>query len=75
MRIVPLELMATGERGLVHEVDGPSEFVVRLGEMGLQAGANVVMVKAGSPCILAVNDHRFSLRLDESAMVLVEVKA
>lgn len=73
MQLVPLELMATGEQGSVHDVDGSPEFVVRLQEMGLNVGARVKMVKAGSPCIVAVNEQRFSLRFDEYTTVMVEV--
>lgn len=73
MQLIPLELMATGEHGKVHDVDGAPEFVVRLQELGLLAGTAVQMVKAGSPCILAINEQRFSLRFDRRATVLVEV--
>jgi ferrous iron transport protein A len=73
MQLVPLKLMACGEYGKVHDVDGSPEFVVRLQELGLQEGAEVQMVKTGSPCILAINKQRFSLRFDEQATVLVEV--
>ena len=73
MNIVPIELMSAGERGRVCALDGAPEFVLRLEEMGLHEGAQVRMVRAGSPCILAVNDHRFSLRFDHNATVLVEV--
>lgn len=73
MQIVPLELMTTGEVGRVCDVDGSPEFVVRLQEMGLNVGAGVKMVKSGSPCIVAVNEQRFSLRFDECATVMVEV--
>jgi ferrous iron transport protein A len=73
MLIVPLELMSSGEQGRVCTLDGSPEFVVRLEEMGLREGARVRMVRTGSPCILAINDHRLSLRFDDSATVLVEV--
>lgn len=73
MQLVPLELMATGEQGCVRDVDGSPEFVVRLQEMGLHKGAKVRMVKTGSPCILAVNEQRFSLRFDQRATITVEV--
>jgi ferrous iron transport protein A len=73
MQLVPLELMVAGEHGRVHEVDGSAAFVVRLQELGLQEGAEVEMVKIGSPCILAINQQRFSLRFDDQATVLVEV--
>lgn len=71
--LVPLELMNAGEHGRICELDGPPEFVHRLEEMGLSVGALVAMVQPGSPCILAVGHHRFSLRIDEAASVFVEV--
>lgn len=73
MQIVPLALMATGESGRVCDVDGTPDVVVRLEEMGLNVGAKLTMIKTGSPCIVAVNDQRFSLRLDDSATIMVEV--
>ena len=73
MQLVPLEMMTIGEHGCVRDVDGSPDFVVRLQEMGLHEGARVRMVKTGSPCILAVNEHRFSLRFDDRATVLVEL--
>lgn len=73
MLVVPLENMSTGEQGRVCTLDGSADLVVRLEEMGLREGASVRMVRAGSPCILAVNNHRFSLRFDGNATVLVEL--
>ena len=73
MLVVPLEMMTTGEQGRVHTLDGAPELVCRLEEMGLREGTAVQMVRSGSPCILAVNDHRLSLRFDNKATVLVEL--
>lgn len=73
MILVPLESMTTGEHGVVHTLDGAPDFVVRLEEMGLREGTAIQMVRSGSPCILAVNDHRLSLRFDNKATVLVEL--
>lgn len=70
---MPLEFMNSGDRGVVTEVCGRPEFVVRLEEMGLHAGVAIEMVRAGSPCIVEINHHKFSLRLDDSGMVLVDV--
>lgn len=72
-QILPLDLLAAGEAGHVFEVDGRPEFVHRLHEMGLQPGAEVRMIRPGSPCIVAVNEQRLSFRLEESTMVLIEV--
>lgn len=75
MPVVPLEMLSAGEQGRIHDVDGSTAFVHRLEEMGLRVGAVVCMVQPGSPCILAVGNHRFSLRMEETATVLVEVGA
>jgi ferrous iron transport protein A len=74
MQVVSLELLKAGERGRICDLAGSPDFVHRLQEMGLREGATVEMVRPGSPCILAVDHHRFSLRLDELATVLVEVQ-
>jgi ferrous iron transport protein A len=70
-----LELLAAGEHGVIRELEGSAEFVHRLEEMGLRTGTEVAMVRPGSPCILAVGNHRFSLRMEEAATVLVEVRS
>jgi ferrous iron transport protein A len=71
--LIPLEMLTAGEQGRIQEMDGTPDFVHRLEEMGLRVGATVCMVKPGSPCIVAVDNHRFSLRIEDSATVLVEV--
>ena len=73
--IVPLELMACGEVGVVAQIDGPAEIVHRLAEMGLRERASVRMVQPGRPCIIAVDEHRFSLRADEDVRILVALNA
>ncbi len=70
---MPLELLEAGERGVVIDVDGRPELVVRLEEMGLHSGVQVRMVRPGSPCIVEINHQRFSIRVEDSATVLVDV--
>ena len=72
-QIVPLELLAAGEEGQVFDIEGEHDLVNRLKEMGLREGVPVRMVKPGSPCIIAVNNHRLSFRGDTAAVVMVEV--
>jgi Fe2+ transport system protein FeoA len=69
--IVPLDLMAAGEVGQIVQVDGLPEVVHRLAEMGLREQSRVVMIQPGRPCIVAVGDHRLSLRTDDEAEILV----
>jgi ferrous iron transport protein A len=70
---LPLELLTAGERGIVVQIDGDPDLVVRLEEMGLHSGVRVCMVRPGSPCILEVNHQRFSFRFDDLVTVLVNV--
>lgn len=70
---LPLELLEAGDAGVVVEIDGRPELVVRLEEMGLHKGGMVHMIRPGSPCILEINHQRFSLRIEDVATVLVDV--
>lgn len=70
--IVPLETLPVGGSGRVIDIDGEHEFVTRLCEVGLRPGADIQMVQAGNPCIVAVGTHRLSLRGERLATVLVE---
>ena len=72
-QILPLELLMAGENGIVVEIDGAPELVVRLEEMGLHAGVRVSMIQPGSPCILEINHQRYSMRFDDSVTVLVDM--
>ncbi len=74
-QLVPLELLLAGDQAQICEIDGTAEFVHRLEEMGLRIGVTLRMVQPGSPCIVAVGNHRFSLRIDDSAVVLVALES
>lgn len=63
--------MACGEFGLVAQIDGPEEIVHRLAEMGLRESASIRMVQPGRPCIIAVGEHRLSLRADDEVEIWV----
>ena len=72
--ILPLNLLVPGQSGRICDVSGEESLVHRLEELGLRPGVDVRMVRPGQPCIVAVDDQRYSLRADENALVLVEVK-
>lgn len=72
-QVLPLQLLGTGESGLVRDLHGNARLIARLEEMGLRAGAHVRMVQPGEPCIVALDHQRLSLRGEEEAMVLVEL--
>jgi ferrous iron transport protein A len=72
-QVIPLELLLAGEEGCVHCVEGCDSLTHRLAEMGIREGAAIRMLRPGSPCLVAVDNHRMSLRIDGTACVLVEV--
>jgi Fe2+ transport system protein FeoA len=43
--------------------------------MGLRDGAEVEMIRSGSPCIVRVDDQRFCFRHDSLADVMVRIGA
>jgi Fe2+ transport system protein FeoA len=70
--IIPLELLAAGERARIAEIDGDDAFVNRLNEMGLSEDVEIKMVQSGSPCIIALDNHRLSFRGEEAGMIFVD---
>lgn len=73
--LVPLTLLRAGQSGRVGQVLGVGGLVHRLREMGLRVGADVEMVRAGSPCILRLDGQKICVRSDEMKCVLVEAGA
>ena len=69
--ILPLELLAAGQKAEVHQLVGSSADVHRLEELGLRAGAAIEMVNPGSPCIIRLAGHKLCFRDGEALRVLV----
>jgi ferrous iron transport protein A len=70
--MLPLDLLEQDEQARVVEIDGPVETVHRLDEMGLRPDVIIRVIKAGSPCILAIGEIRLSFRPADDLVVLVE---
>jgi Fe2+ transport system protein FeoA len=73
--VLPLAMLAQGEKGVVTDVVGQPEVVVRLEELGLRVGQAVEVVQAGSPCIVRVSGHKLCFREGEACGVLVRVES
>ena len=69
--VVPLDLLKANEEASVVDLIGNQTQVHRLAEMGLCVGATVRMIRPGSPCLLALDGKRLSVRLNADADVLV----
>lgn len=74
METVPLDCLQANETGQVAWIEGKSDFVTRLAEMGLRQGTTIRMIQPGTPCILALNGQRMSLRVEADTHVFVELK-
>lgn len=72
MPIIPLELLAVGERARITEIDGNIAFVNRLNEMGLGEDVEIKMIQSGTPCIIALDNHRLSFRGEEAGVIFVD---
>ncbi len=70
--MLPLQLLQADEVARVCHLDGETNFIHRLAEMGLREGTVLRMIRPGSPCIIQVQQQRMSFRADESATVMVE---
>lgn len=71
-QLLPLDELRANESGRIASVDGDERAVQRLAEMGLRDGVTLRMVRPGQPSIVALGDHRLSVRLDEETIVLIE---
>lgn len=71
--LIPLTLLRAGQTARISQVLGNVELVHRLREMGLRDGAEIEMVRPGSPCLIRIGGHKLGFRGDEATRVLVSV--
>lgn len=69
--ILPLSLLPSGQVGEVFDVTGTSDYAKRLGELGFRQGAKVQMVRAGTPCIVRLENSRLCVRDLDVSTILV----
>lgn len=69
--LLPLEMLRAEESARLVEMDGDENQVRRLSEMGLRIGATIQMLRPGSPCLLALDGKRLSLRLGVDVELMV----
>lgn len=70
-----LAALAVGSRGKVARIDGMDEVCLRLMEMGLTPGTELVVLGVaplGDPMELEVRGYRLSIRKSEAARVQIE---
>jgi ferrous iron transport protein A len=70
-KLLPLDLLNSGEWADVAEVSGEPGWVDRLAELGVRIGCRLCMLRPGSPCLLQVDGSRLCLRGDCGMQILV----
>ncbi|GIW85800.1 MAG: hypothetical protein KatS3mg108_0124 [Isosphaeraceae bacterium] len=71
MTELPLRALRAGDRAWVERVAAGGSLVRRLREMGLHQGAEVRMVRPGSPCIIHLDGQTLCFRAAELDAILV----
>lgn len=69
--LVPLRMLARGQTAAIGELVGGPEHVHRLRELGLHSGAQIEMLRPGSPCIVRIDGQRLCFRETELVGILV----
>lgn len=69
---IPIDFLQPGEIATVVHLDGEACCVQRLQEIGLVPGAKLQMLQSGSPCIIAMEGRRLSLRIDCHTSILLQ---
>jgi ferrous iron transport protein A len=71
-QLVPLHCLASGIRGKVMQILGCPQQVQRVNEMGIRDGAEIEMIRGGSPCIIRAGMQTLCVRGNDLLNVLVE---
>ena len=69
--LIPLSALRSGQVAEVRQVAGRPEQVRRLEELGLRDGAQLEMVRSGSPCIVRLGTSTLCFRSGELLAVMV----
>lgn len=73
VEMIPLVHLSTGAVAQVDQLVGQPHEIHRLEELGLRHGAQVEMVRRGSPCIIRLAESRLCFRPSEAMGVLVRI--
>ena len=69
--LLPLDMLAAGERAEVADVCGDPAWVGRLAELGIREGCKLQVLQPGSPCLLDISGCRLCIRGGDSSQILV----
>ena len=70
---LPLTACRNGDSGVVTEIAGSCEITKRLSELGVHEGAQLSVLRAGTPMIVCSGNSRFCLRAEMAESILVSL--
>jgi len=69
--LIPLHRLGSGEVAQIVSVVGRPEHVHRMKELGLHDGAEIAVLRSGTPCIIRLAGQTLCFRANELLSVLV----
>lgn len=72
MDLIPITQLQRGEAAEISQVLGAPEQVRRMEELGFRGGAQLEVVRGGTPCIVRISGTTLCFRHDELLRVLVK---
>ena len=75
IHIIPLSLLAAGQRAEVMVVAGQPDHARRLNELGFRQGVEVEMLRCGKPCIVRLENTKMCFRDSDVSHVMVRAGA
>jgi ferrous iron transport protein A len=66
-----LEELERGELAEVISVEGNTDWIARMAELGISPGQQIRILQPGSPCLVSLGGSRLSLRLGQGGRVWV----
>ena len=71
--LIPIRRLRNGQTAAVRQLVGQPQQVQRLRELGFRDGAEIRMVRSGSPCIVRLGTKDLCFRAAEVLGVLVQI--
>ena len=73
--LIPLRLLAVGQRAEIQAVVGLPDQTRRLHELGFRQGVHVQVLQSGSPCIVRLDQSKICFRDSEASSIFVRSEA
>ena len=69
---IPITHLKTGQFAQIIQVDGYSNYVHRLREMGICKGTEIKIFQSGNPCIVCIEGNKICIGFNNHSNILVQ---